>query len=41
MPLPPDESLTSKDENVLICYNVLQAHVYMNISRPSWVNTSV
>ena len=36
--LPPEESLTSKDGTVL---SVLQAHVYMNISHPSWVNTSV
>ena len=38
MALPPEESLTSKDGTVL---SVLQAHVYMNISHPSWVNTSV
>ncbi len=38
MALPPNESLTSKDGTV---FSVLQAHVYMNISHPSWVNTSV
>ena len=38
MTLPPNDSLTSKDGTVL---SVLQAHVYMNISNPSWVNTSV
>ena len=38
MALPPKESLTSKDGTV---FSVLQAHVYMNISHPSWVNTSV
>ena len=36
--LPPNESLTSKDGTV---FSVMQAHVYMNISHPSWVNTSV
>ena len=38
MALPPNESLTSKDGTV---FSVLQAHVYMNRSHPSWVNTSV
>ena len=38
MTLPPIESLTSKDGTLV---SVLQAHVYMNISHPSWVNTSV
>ena len=41
MALQRDESLT-KDETVLLhVYIVIHANVYMNISHPSWVNTSV